>query len=417
MPADEPEVLPAGGKNNVMRTDESAAVLPADRAASPSMQHGAPAMSLDLLVAEADRQLTICNACRYCEGLCAVFPALERRSVFDAGDVSQLANLCHDCRACFDACMYAPPHEFGVNLPRVLAAVRDQDYRRYVWPHQVPRLLRGWAGAAVGIPVVALVLAGIALALNGLAGLVAVPHGAASPYALLPYPVLLAIVGVPALFAVAVMAAAVRAYWAATASSTATTGHAGGMGKAGHAIALWRAVLDALTLRYLRGGGIGCPYPRDDTPSPARRRLHALVAGGFALCLLSTVSAAILQDLLGVPPPYPLLSVPVTAGTIGGIGIAVGCTGLLWMKPTASRITSDAPMTARDYALLTCLDFLALSGIATLVTRATPAFGIVFLVHLVAIGFTFAAAPYSKFPHFIYRYLALVRDNLEAEPR
>ena len=29
--------------------------------------------------AEADRQLTICNACRYCEGYCAVFPALERQ--------------------------------------------------------------------------------------------------------------------------------------------------------------------------------------------------------------------------------------------------------------------------------------------------------------------------------------------------
>jgi citrate/tricarballylate utilization protein len=31
---------------------------------------------------EAQRQFDICNACRYCEGLCAVFPALERRSLF-----------------------------------------------------------------------------------------------------------------------------------------------------------------------------------------------------------------------------------------------------------------------------------------------------------------------------------------------
>lgn len=65
--------------------------------------------SLDLLVEEANRQLNICNACRYCEGLCAVFPALERRSLLSEADVTQLSNLCHDCRACYDACMYAPP--------------------------------------------------------------------------------------------------------------------------------------------------------------------------------------------------------------------------------------------------------------------------------------------------------------------
>ena len=57
-----------------------------------------PAEDIDLLVSEASRQLTICNSCRYCEGLCAVYPALERRSQLTEGDVSQLANLCHDCQ-------------------------------------------------------------------------------------------------------------------------------------------------------------------------------------------------------------------------------------------------------------------------------------------------------------------------------
>ena len=31
--------------------------------------------------------MTICNACRYCEGLCAVFPAMEMRRTFAAGDL------------------------------------------------------------------------------------------------------------------------------------------------------------------------------------------------------------------------------------------------------------------------------------------------------------------------------------------
>ena len=86
----------------------------------------------DDLFAEAERQLNICNSCRYCEGYCAVFPALERRTVLETGDITQLASLCHDCRACFQACMYAPPHEFAVDPPTILTAVRQASYRHYL---------------------------------------------------------------------------------------------------------------------------------------------------------------------------------------------------------------------------------------------------------------------------------------------
>src|SRR5205085_9473692 len=78
--------------------------------------------------------LAICNACRYCEGYCAVFPALERRLAFDESDVHYLANLCHNCGSCLYACQYAPPHEFQVNFPRLLAQVRKETYRKYAWP-------------------------------------------------------------------------------------------------------------------------------------------------------------------------------------------------------------------------------------------------------------------------------------------
>jgi hypothetical protein len=56
---------------------------------------------------EAQRQLTVCNACRYCEGFCAVFPAIQLRTSFDSGDIAYLANVCHDCRMCYDARMFA----------------------------------------------------------------------------------------------------------------------------------------------------------------------------------------------------------------------------------------------------------------------------------------------------------------------
>lgn len=44
---------------------------------------------------EAARLMTVCNSCRYCEGLCAVFPAMEMRRAFSAGDLNYLSNLCH----------------------------------------------------------------------------------------------------------------------------------------------------------------------------------------------------------------------------------------------------------------------------------------------------------------------------------
>src|SRR5689334_3595766 len=90
--------------------------------------------TLPQLVEEAQRVLSICNACRYCEGYCAVFPALERRLEFPENDIHYLANLCHNCGACLYACQYAPPHEFQLNFPRILAQVRKETYRKYAWP-------------------------------------------------------------------------------------------------------------------------------------------------------------------------------------------------------------------------------------------------------------------------------------------
>ena len=67
--------------------------------------------------------MQICNAYRYCEGFCAVFPAMERRRTFSTGDAAYLANLCHHCGAVI-MLQYAPPHEFGVNVPQALATLR-----------------------------------------------------------------------------------------------------------------------------------------------------------------------------------------------------------------------------------------------------------------------------------------------------
>src|SRR5690348_14370819 len=94
-----------------------------------AIQHGAHVM-------------TVCNACRYCEQFCPVFPAMERRLTFDKGDLAYLANLCHNCGECLYACQYAPPHEFGINVPATLAELRLRFYEQYCWPRPLGAAFR-----------------------------------------------------------------------------------------------------------------------------------------------------------------------------------------------------------------------------------------------------------------------------------
>src|SRR5258708_13485189 len=86
------------------------------------------------ILEEADRLMTVCNSCRYCEGLGAVFPAMEMRGACSDGDLNYLANLCHGCGACYTDCQFSPPHEFNVNVPKVLAIARAESYAAYAWP-------------------------------------------------------------------------------------------------------------------------------------------------------------------------------------------------------------------------------------------------------------------------------------------
>src|SRR5262245_41728019 len=138
-----------------------------------------------LSLAEADRLMTVCNSCRYCEGLCAVFPAMEMRRVFTNGDLSYLANLCHSCGACYYDCQFSPPHEFNVNVPRVLAEVRAGSYAAYAWPRPLSGLFarNGLAISLIAALSVAVFLVGF-VAWHDPAALFAAHTGAGAFYRL-----------------------------------------------------------------------------------------------------------------------------------------------------------------------------------------------------------------------------------------
>ena len=116
--------------------------------------------------AEADRILTICNACRYCEGHCAVFPAMTQRLEFSPADVGYLANLCHGCGSCYHHCQYADPHEFNVNVPKTLAQLRLDSYEAAAWPAFLGRAFRNngtWTGIATAASVALFLVAAVLL--------------------------------------------------------------------------------------------------------------------------------------------------------------------------------------------------------------------------------------------------------------
>ena len=172
-----------------------------------------PAHATEAL-AEADRLMTVCNSCRYCEGLCAVFPAMEMRRSFADGDLNYLANLCHACGACYYDCQFSPPHEFNVNVPKVMAKVRAQSYARYAWP----RFLSG-AFERNGL-VIALVAAfGIAAFIGGFVAwhdpsvLFGVNTGPGAFFRLMPHNTMELLFGVAFLYAVVAIGFGIWAFW------------------------------------------------------------------------------------------------------------------------------------------------------------------------------------------------------------
>lgn len=349
-------------------------------------------------------QLEVCNACRYCEGYCAVFPALERRRRFTPADVVYLANLCHDCRACFYACMYAPPHEFGVDIPRTLAEVRERTYAEYALPRVLGGLARRNAWLLVMVTLASLALFGL-IAGTSPAGLFQAQTGPGAFYHVIPYLAMALPALLLFLYAIGVMFAGAFAFAKDIRGTSARPGN-------------WRAAVaagtEALGLRYLRGGNAGgCYYPGERT-SNSRLVLHMLVFYGFLSALIATIIAAILQDVFDQLPPYSILSAPVLLGTLGGIAIVVGASGLLYLKWRSDPAPADAQTLALDWLFLISLDVVSLTGLLLLALRDTPAMGVLLVIHLATVLSLFASAPYGKFAHFVYRYAALVQNRIES---
>jgi citrate/tricarballylate utilization protein len=344
---------------------------------------------------EADRLMAICNACRYCEGLCAVFPAMEMRRSFAAGDLTYLANLCHQCGACFPDCQYSPPHQFDVNIPATLARLRNDSYAAYVWPRALAGVFAR-NGLAIGLAGAAGVAAFIAafVALVDPAALWA--RNAGDFYKVMPHGAMVVVFGAAFVYAIVALVMSLRAFWRDI-----------GGGSSGP-IAVAQAIADTLALRYLGGGGGGCTSESEE-PSSRRRAYHHFTFYGFLLCFAATCVATVYHYAFSWRAPYAFFSAPVLLGTLGGAGLLIGPGGLFVLSRRRDSKLADPGGRGMDAAFIVMLFLTSLTGFLLMILRDTGAMGVLLAVHLGVVLALFLSMPYGKFVHGLYRFLALVK--------
>jgi citrate/tricarballylate utilization protein len=337
-------------------------------------------------LSEGNRLMTICNSCRYCEGFCAVFPAMERRLHLSEADLHYLANLCHNCAECFYACQYAPPHEFAVNVPKALAEIRVDSYRKYCWPGTI----RG-PGVIIALGVVLAVIA-----------LVLIPDTRGGNfYEAVPHNAMVGVFGAMGGLVLVLWGIGLARFWEESSQVPSF-----------RAAAVLKALKDVLTLSNLASHGVGCTYP-DQRHSQARRVFHHFTFYGFLLCFASTTVAAIYDNFFGWKAPYAYLSVPVALGAVGGAGLIIGPIGLLALRLRRDQRIIDSGQDGMDLALIVLLVASAITGLALMALRSTSAMSPLLAVHLSVVAALFVTLPFGKFVHGIYRSAALFRNALE----
>lgn len=361
-------------------------------------------MRLTDSVEEAARVMTICNACRYCEGHCAVFQAMELRLDFNAENLDYLSNLCHNCGACYHHCQYADPHEFAVNVPQAMADLRQENYAEFAWPRAM-----GHAFTNNGLWVSLLLVASLTLFPIVTAFAIGDAFFAVhenSFYGVISHDAMVALFGGVSLFVLLALAISIVKFWR-------------GMSLPSPLALQWSRVGEgikyALSLKYLDGGnGQGCTYP-DERPSMARRVYHHLTFWGFMLCFAATSTGTIYHYVFGWEAPYSYISLPKLFGTVGGIGLLIGPVGLLYLKYKAEKAVKSPHNGGMDVAFLVLLFLVSLTGLVLMVVRDTQYVGLMLTVHLGAVLALFLSMPYGKFVHGFYRLIALVAFAIERD--
>lgn len=362
-------------------------------------------MSEKELMEQSRHMMTVCNACRYCEGYCAVWRAMEYRREFPPGDLNYLANLCHDCQDCYYSCQYAPPHEWEINPPLTFSQIRSRSYEKYAWPKNLASAFKANGLVMVLVSVLLLIafFLGIAWVHESNILLTAIPGG--DFYQVASHNFLIVTFGAVALFCLAALFVGLLRFCRDIGEKPSDLFRFS---------VLKTTVAEVLKLKYLDGNGWGCAYPGDES-SPLRRWFHHFTFYGFLLCFSATSLGAIYHYVFGCHAPHGYTSLPVILGTVGGLGLLMGPIGLLVLKRRRNREITEEKQIGADTAFLVLLVLTSASGLLLLALRETPLMGGLMAAHLSIVMALFLMLPYSKFVHGIYRFAAIAKYALERQ--
>lgn len=341
------------------------------------------------LIQEARRQAEICNACRYCEGFCAVFPEMHAERAFSDGDITHLANLCHNCRGCYYACQYTAPHEFDLNLPKALADVRQASWESYAWPQPLARTFQ-----TNGVALALAIALGTALMFFAI---FALPGDGEGFYAALSHGAMVAIFLPAFLFPLLSLGISVRRYWQEIGGGA--PGWVGAFGS-------------TAKMTNLAGGhGEGCNYEDEDRYTQARRVAHQCVMYGFLLCFLSTSSGTVLHYVFAQPAPYPFWSLPKLLGVPGGLMMVFGTVWLADLKRKSERHLGHAAAWGGEMAFIGLLFLVAATGLLLYWLGQTALMVPMLALHLGSVVTFFLLTPFTKMAHGAYRLAALLKHH------
>src|SRR3546814_5908933 len=131
------------------------------------------------------------------------------------------------------------------------------------------------------------------------------------------------------------------------------------------------------------------------------------------LCFAATCVATLYHYAFGWQAPYPVTSLPVLLGTVGGLGLLAGPAGLLWLNLRRHPLQGDAAQRPMDRGFIALLFLTSLTGLLLLALRDTPAMGLLLAIHLGMVMALFLTLPFGKFAHGIYPCAALLKWAIE----